>query len=136
MSDAPPPQQHVFRHRSATAGFPDTLILLCPSNWQQIVRGTRPFDGHQHTPGQERLLVILSRSHRCERIDAIKVQTDQYGFLLTLDATLAPLPDSVVDLRGQLIRRYLQRRHVWQPNPSLIDQALSHAGVQALVDGR
>lgn len=93
----------------------------------------------------------------CHSIDALQLQTDGFGFLMTWDAstvtstvtapTTAPATSSstnlpstnntpgssrktgtVIDLRERFLQRYIAHRHAWHPSRHLLVQALTQAG--------
>ena len=84
MSSNPPdvnaPQSHVFRARDNGHG----LEPIDPDAWQQIVEHTLPL---QPANAAVRLLVVTGTDTVCESVEALQLQTDSFGFLLTWDAT-------------------------------------------------
>lgn len=131
------------------------LSEIPPSIWQQIINHERPL---QPANGSVKVLLLQltpqptipsARTERlqptlageghdsarepdtaCKRIDALRLQTDEFGFLLTWDATgvsgtRGGTPSArLVDASHLFLRRYLSHRHSWQPEPALLNQAL------------
>ena len=95
--------------------------------WHGILRGTHPFPTPVTDSAERRLLLVFSRDNHCLSIDPIKVQVDTAGYLKTLDASLAALPDDVVDLRARFIQRYLERHHAWEPTTPVLLTALQRS---------
>ena len=117
--------------------------------WQQIASHNRPL---QPANGSVKLLLISGRgtgeNSHCETVDALRLQTDDFGFLLTWDASTEsasqpagqpPLQAQangqtgiLVDARHRFLQRYIAHRHSWLPGPALLAQALALAGYPAL----
>jgi len=94
--------------------------------WRGILSGTHPFTP---TPNRDRrLLLVLSRDSVCHCVDPIKVQVDEAGYLTTLDASVSPLPNNIIDLRARFIQRYLRRHHAWEPPMPVLFEALVRSG--------
>jgi len=81
-----------------------------PSDWQQRATPQRPSE--------------------CTQIDALRLQTDEFGFLMTWDATgltagRHTATTRVFDARHLFLQRHIAHRHSWQPEPELLTQALA-----------
>ncbi len=118
--------------------------------WQQIANHNRPL---LPANGSVKLLLISGRGHgqnsHCEAIDALRLQTDDFGFLMTWDASPSSLeltappsaqtqgksgaqaaaqPGALIDARPRFLQRYIAHRHSWLPGPALLAEALTLAG--------
>jgi len=85
MSANPPesgaPQSHVFRAHSDIEG----LSHIEPDTWQQIVQHALPL---QPANAAVRLIVVTGTAISCNSIEALQVQTDNFGFLRNWDTNL------------------------------------------------
>lgn len=113
--------------------------------WQQIISHQRPIEPAN---GFIKVLILKGQQKQggdsygvCKTIDAIRLQTDSFGFALTFlvtsDATANPkLPGpatrrtgpNLIDARQRFLHRYIAHRHSWQPQPGLLAKALALAG--------
>ena len=107
------------------------VSMIAPGAWDQFIRGAAPLRCDRRKVD---LLLLTVRDGVCEEIDPITVDLDENGYLMRLDASLRPLPDSpvLIDARPTFLARYMKHAHQWQPTPQLIDQALALAGRSGL----
>lgn len=137
------PIAHVFRWRAEYS----TLDEIPAAIWAQIAQHQRPL---QPANATVRLLLIQGHDNAglslldegptaknmvCESIDPLQLQTDNFGFLLTWDASpktvlpqLTSTKSSVIDSRQRFLQRYISHRHTWRPSKMLLAQALLQAG--------
>lgn len=141
MASKPPQTSDTVTHVFRATPDLTALEVISPGNWQHIVDHTLPL---QPANAEVKLLLVTGRGTTCETVDALQLQTDSYGFLLTWDASSAQsehqtgqaqsATSNVIDSRHRFLRRYLSHRHGWQPSTSLVAEALIRAGYAQSID--
>ena len=149
ISQTTPLQAHVRVFRLAPNGR--DLSAIPHAIWQQIINHERPLqpangsvkvlllqlyiepDGEQRLYEQRVCTQLV-----CKQIDALRLQTDEFGFLLTWDATAVQADKAVadnavadrtvatrlVDARHLFLQRFIAHRHSWHPHPTLVTKAI------------
>ncbi len=141
-TDSSPSTTHAFRVHANLHG----LVPIEPTVWHQIIQHVLPLGPAN---AAVRLLVLTGRGTVCESIEALQLQTDSFGFLLTFHISAQQLlPDlkiansagadsagKVIDSRRLFLRRYLSHRHGWQPSTALLAEALIRSGYGQVLEG-
>ena len=112
------------------------LIAVSEAEWQKFCAGAMPLQAELPARRIHVLaLTLLAHSSDsgesiCRSIEPFMVDVDPSGYLVSKDATLAPLnasKSSVIDMRPRLLSRYLRQSYLWSPPPHVLAQALDRA---------
>ena len=117
------------------------LIAVTEDDWQKFCGGTIPLQAELPAPRIHILAVTLlappigagsadSGENVCRSIEPFLVDVDASGYLVSKDATLAPLnatASSVIDLRPRLLSRYLRHAYAWSPPAPVLSEALKRS---------
>ena len=117
------------------------LIAVTEDDWQKFCGGTIPLQAELPARRIHILAVTLlappigagsadSGENVCRSIEPFLVDVDASGYLVSKDATLAPLnatASSVIDLRPRLLSRYLRHAYAWSPPAPVLSEALKRS---------
>ena len=114
------------------------LIAVNEDDWQKFCGGTIPLQAELPERRIHILAVTLlaspaggnSSDSICRSIEPFLVDVDASGYLVSRDATLAPLhagASSVIDLRPRLLSRYLRQAYAWSPPAPVLSEALERS---------
>ena len=114
------------------------LMAVNEDDWQKFCSGTAPLQAELPERRIRILAVTLlaspadvnSADSTCRSIEPFLVDVDASGYLVSKDATLAPLNagmSSVIDLRPRLLSRYLRQTYAWSPPASVLSEALQRS---------
>lgn len=137
MASNPPdtsaPLTRVFRVHEDMGG----LEQIGESQWQQIVSRALPL---QPVNAVVRLIVVTGSAEACDSLEALQLQTDNYGYLLEWDLSKATQINTgqinsaqIIDARQLFLQRYLSHRHSWRPSQPLVVEALIRSGYATLL---
>ena len=117
------------------------LIAVTEDDWQKFCGGTIPLQAELPARRIHILAVTLlappigagsadGGENVCRSIEPFLVDVDASGYLVSKDATLAPLnaaASSVIDLRPRLLSRYLRHAYAWSPPAPVLSEALKRS---------
>ena len=117
------------------------LIAVTEDDWQKFCGGTIPLQAELPARRIHILAVTLlappigagsadGGENVCRSIEPFLVDVDASGYLVSKDATLAPLnaaASSVIDLRPRLLSRYLRHAYAWSPPTPVLSEALKRS---------
>ncbi|MDE0055961.1 MAG: hypothetical protein OXP28_18740 [Gammaproteobacteria bacterium] len=122
---------HVFQ-------YVPPLMAVDEEDWQKFCGGAIPLQAELPARRIHILAVTLlaspagmnSTEDICRSIEPFLVDVDESGYLVSRDATLAPLnagTSSVIDLRPRLLSRYLRQAYAWSPPAPVLSEALERS---------
>lgn len=113
------------------------LIAIDEEHWQKFCAGTIPLQSQLPARRIHILAVTLlagsapdTGENACRSIEPFIVDVDESGYLVSRDATLAPLDtaaSAVIDLRPRLLSRYLRQAYAWSPPAPVLTEALERS---------
>ena len=114
------------------------LMAVSEEDWQKFCGGAIPLQAELPERRIHILAVTLLASpaggnagdSTCRSIEPFLVDVDASGYLVSRDATLAPLgtdATSVIDLRPRLLSRYLRQAYAWSPPAPVLSEALERS---------
>ena len=115
------------------------LLEVTEEDWQKFCAGAIPLQAELPARRIHILAVTLlaqpekaldADENACRSIEPFLVDVDTSGYLVSRDATLAPLDtedSSVIDLRPRLLSRYLRHAYAWSPPAPVLSEALQRS---------
>ena len=115
------------------------LLEVTEDDWQRFCAGAMPLQAELPARRIHILAVTLlaqpekaidTDENACRSIEPFLVDVDPSGYLVSRDATLAPLDtgdSSVIDLRPRLLSRYLRQAYGWSPPAPVLSEALQRS---------
>ena len=117
------------------------LMAVAEEDWQKFCAGAIPLQAELPARRIHILAVTLlaqpqpektidTGENACRSIEPFLVDVDSSGYLVSRDATLAPLDtedSSVIDLRPRLLSRYLRHAYAWSPPAPVLSEALQRS---------